>query len=114
MSRTNTDVRAMERRDDVARPHTLVKGKIVPIAYRLTPGTAPAGAINSCVKDWAQWIRLQLSGGTLDGRRIVPAAIIRETRTPQTLMPSRPEGRQAPVHGLRPRLDAPGLRGAAD
>jgi CubicO group peptidase (beta-lactamase class C family) len=92
MSRTNTDVRAMERLDDVARPHTLVKGKIVPIAYRITPGTAPAGAINSCVQDWAQWVRVQLNRGTLDGRRIVPAAIIDETRTPQTLMGTRVEG----------------------
>ena len=92
MSRTNTDVRAMERLDDVARPHTLVKGKIVPVAYRITPGSAPAGAINSCVKDWAQWVRVQLNRGTLDGRRIVPAAIIDETRTPQTLMGSRVEG----------------------
>jgi CubicO group peptidase (beta-lactamase class C family) len=92
MSRTLTDLRAMERLDDVARPHTLVKGKVVPIAYRLTPGTAPAGAINSCVKDWAQWIRLQLEHGRLDGRRIVPAEIIRETWTPQTLVAARPEG----------------------
>ncbi len=92
MSRTNTDVRAMERLDDVARPHTLVKGKIVPIAYRITPATAPAGAINSCVKDWAQWIRLQLNHGTLDGKRIVPSAIIDETRTPQTFMGTRVEG----------------------
>jgi CubicO group peptidase (beta-lactamase class C family) len=92
MSRTNTDVRAMERLDDVARPHTLVKGKVVPVAYRLTPGSAPAGAINSCVKDWARWIRLQLNHGTLEGRRLVPAEIIRETWTPQTLVNARPEG----------------------
>jgi CubicO group peptidase (beta-lactamase class C family) len=92
MSRTNTDVRTMERLDDVARPHTLVKGKVVPVAYRLTPGSAPAGAINSCVKDWAQWIRLQLDHGMLDGRRIVPAEVIRETRTPQTLVNARPDG----------------------
>jgi CubicO group peptidase (beta-lactamase class C family) len=92
MSRTNTDVRAMERLDDVARPHTLVKGKVVPVAYRLTPGSAPAGAINSCVKDWAQWIRLQLNHGTLDGRKLVPAEVIRETRTPQTFVNTRPDG----------------------
>jgi CubicO group peptidase (beta-lactamase class C family) len=102
MSRTNTDVRAMERLDDVARPHTLVKGKIVPIAYRVTPGSAPAGAINSCVKDWAQWIRLQINQGTLDGRRIVPARIIDETRTPQTLMGTR-------VAGARLQFSAYGL-----
>jgi CubicO group peptidase (beta-lactamase class C family) len=92
MSRTNTSLREAEQSDDVARPHTLVKGKIVPVAYRATQNTAPAGAINSCVKDWAQWIRLQLNQGTLDDRKIVPAEVIRETRTPQTLLPSRTEG----------------------
>jgi CubicO group peptidase (beta-lactamase class C family) len=92
MSRTNTDIGEMERLDDVARPHTMIKGKIVPIAYRATRNTAPAGAINSCVKDWAQWIRLQLNRGTLDGQKIVPAEVINETRTPQTLTSGRTEG----------------------
>src|SRR6476620_6663461 len=30
-----------------------------------------AGAINSTVEDLAPWVRLQLSGGTLDGKRVV-------------------------------------------
>src|SRR5262249_53026061 len=92
MSRTNTDVRAMERLDDVARPHTLVKGKVVPVAYRLTPGSAPAGAAKPCVKGWGPWSRLQLKHGTLDGRKLVPAEVIRETRTPQTFVNTRPDG----------------------
>lgn len=102
MSRTNADLRETERLDDVARPHTLVKGKVVPVAYRATANTAPAGAINSCVRDWARWIRLQLNNGQLDGRRIVPAEIVRETRTPQTLLPARPEGDRIPfsAYGL--------------
>jgi CubicO group peptidase (beta-lactamase class C family) len=32
---------------------------------------APAGAINSNVKDMSQWIRLMLGGGTFEGKRIV-------------------------------------------
>lgn len=86
MTRTNTAIRETERMDDVARPHTLIHGKVVAVAYRETRNTAPAGAINSCVKDWAQWIRLQINRGTLDGRTIVPASVIDETRTPQTFM----------------------------
>jgi CubicO group peptidase (beta-lactamase class C family) len=86
MSRTNTDLRATERLDDVARPHTLIKGKVVPIAYRSLKNSAPAGAINSCVEDWSQWIRLQINEGKLDGKTIIPARIVNETRTPQTFM----------------------------
>lgn len=89
MNRTNTDLGATERMDDVARPHTLVKGKVVPVAYRQTKNTAPAGAINSCVEDWSRWMRLQLNEGTLDGKRIVPARIVNETRTPQTFQATR-------------------------
>ncbi len=89
MNRTNTDLGATERMDDVARPHTLVKGKVVPVAYRQTKNTAPAGAINSCVEDWTRWMRLQLNEGTLDGKRIVPARIVNETRTPQTFQATR-------------------------
>jgi CubicO group peptidase (beta-lactamase class C family) len=102
MTRTNTDVREAERQDDVARPHTLVDGKIVPVAYRSTKNTAPAGAINSCVEDWTRWIRLQLGNGTLDGRKVVPAEIVRETRTPQTILPVRAQGDKVPfaAYGL--------------
>jgi hypothetical protein len=32
---------------------------------------APAGAINSSARDMAQWVRLMLSNGTINGRRIV-------------------------------------------
>jgi CubicO group peptidase (beta-lactamase class C family) len=34
-------------------------------------GIAPAGAINSNVKDMSRWVRLMLGGGTFDGKRIV-------------------------------------------
>jgi CubicO group peptidase (beta-lactamase class C family) len=36
-------------------------------------GIAPAGAINSNVKDMSQWIRLMLGGGTFEGKQIVSA-----------------------------------------
>jgi CubicO group peptidase (beta-lactamase class C family) len=44
---------------------------------------APAGSINSNVLDMAQWLRLQLNKGTVDGRQVVPEAAILETRKPR-------------------------------
>lgn len=44
---------------------------------------APAGAIVSTARDMSRWLRLQLGGGTLDGRRIVDEAAIAETRKPR-------------------------------
>lgn len=41
------------------------------LPQRAIPAAAPAGAINSSARDMAQWVRLMLSDGTLDGRRLV-------------------------------------------
>ena len=45
---------------------------------------APAGTIKSCVRDMAQWLRFQLAGGVIDGKRLISAAALDETHTPQT------------------------------
>ncbi len=102
MSRTKTELNACEQIGEVARPHTVVAGKIAPISYRETRNSAPAGGIYSCVEDWTRWLRLQLNGGILDGKEIVPASIIRETRTPQTIVPAGPEALDPPfsAYGL--------------
>ncbi|WP_165253101.1 serine hydrolase [Paludisphaera soli] len=86
MSRSSTSVRDLEGVEDVARPHTLIDGKVAAIGYRNLDNAGAAGGINSCVRDWARWMRLQLNEGTLDGERVVPAAVIRETRTPQQVI----------------------------
>lgn len=41
------------------------------LPQRAIPAAAPAGAINSSARDMAQWVRLMLSNGTIDGRRLV-------------------------------------------
>lgn len=41
----------------------------------------PAGAINSNVLDMAQWLRLQLGHGELEGQRLIGAATLEETWT---------------------------------
>ncbi len=44
---------------------------------------APAGAINSTVKDMAQWVRLQLGHGEINGKRLVSRERLDETWSPQ-------------------------------
>ena len=44
---------------------------------------APAGGAYSNVLDMAQWIRLQLGEGEIDGKRLISSEIIEETWTPQ-------------------------------
>ena len=53
---------------------------------------APAGGINSTAWEMAQWLRLQLNSGQINGRQLVSADIIQETRTPHTPIPIPPVG----------------------
>jgi CubicO group peptidase (beta-lactamase class C family) len=47
---------------------------------------APAGAIKSSARDMARWVRFQLANGTIDGKRIVSAAALEETKMPQMVI----------------------------
>lgn len=48
---------------------------------------APAGTIKSSARDMAQWVRFQLAGGTIDGKRLVSSEALDETKSPQTIVP---------------------------
>jgi CubicO group peptidase (beta-lactamase class C family) len=43
---------------------------------------APAGGLSSSVRDMAQFIRLQLGGGKIDGKQVVDSAALQETHVP--------------------------------
>src|SRR5690348_9736759 len=58
---------------------------------------APAGGILSSAVDMAQWLRFQLNDGVVDGKRLVASAALRETHTPQILIPSGGRGDSASV-----------------
>lgn len=51
---------------------------------------APAGTIKSSAHDMAQWLRFQLAGGVMDGKRLLSQAALDETHTPQTIIPIGP------------------------
>lgn len=87
MSRSTTTVRDLPNRGNVAIPHTRAGGKLIPIPYRNIDNIGPAGSLNSSAIEMARWLRFQLAYGFWDGVQLVDSAIIRETRTPQTLIP---------------------------
>lgn len=62
-------------------------GGIEEMPLRAMDATGPAGSINSNVLDLAKWVRLQLGDGTFEGKRIVSEAALRETHTPQMIIP---------------------------
>ncbi len=83
MRRTNTSVTELKGMDNVATPHALSDGKMVPIPYRLIDNVGGAGVINSSARDMAQWVRLQLGGGTFEGKQLIAPATLAEMHTGQ-------------------------------
>ncbi|MET0649526.1 MAG: serine hydrolase [Pyrinomonadaceae bacterium] len=53
------------------------------VPTRDLPAIAPAGAINSNARDMAQWLRLMLSGGQFEGKRLVSEKSFAELLKPQ-------------------------------
>lgn len=92
MTDSNTSVTAFKNGGNVSTPHAEVDAKNVAVPWRKIDNIAPAGSINSSVTDIAQWIRLQLGQGTIDGKKIFSAATAKEMHTPQTVI--RLEGAQ--------------------
>ena len=87
MNRSSTTFRELEAATNVATPHGLDQGKVVPIPHDNVDNVAPAGSINSSANDMAQWLLLQTGDGMRDGRQVVNPAVISETRKPHNLQP---------------------------
>ena len=87
MTSSNTSVRELEGRPDVATPHAEVDDTVRPVPYFNLDIIAPAGSINSNVRDMARWVRFQLAGGRAGGRALVSPEVFAETHTPQTVVP---------------------------
>ena len=84
MSRTTTSVTALRGMDDLATPHARYDGRMTPIAWRNFDNVGSAGAINTTVRDMAQWVRFQLARGTVGGRRLLSDSAFRQMRQPNT------------------------------
>src|SRR5436305_5438500 len=84
MSGTNTSVAALA--GDVATPHKKIDDTVRVIPWRNIDNIAPAGSINSSVADLAQWLRLQLAGGTYGGRRLLSDSAVEEMYSPQMVI----------------------------
>jgi CubicO group peptidase (beta-lactamase class C family) len=56
--------------------------------YTAEVAIAPAGAINSSVEDLSRWLIALLNNGRVDGRQVIPAAVLRETMAPSLAMPN--------------------------
>lgn len=63
---------------------------------------APAGGVSSNVPDLAQWVRLQLANGELDGETVIDGEALDQTHVPYATSrpPAPPNGGQPGLYGL--------------
>lgn len=83
MTRTSTEFSDFVDSPDHAATHVKnADGTWSPRFVRDPDAQAPAGGVSSTATDMARWLRLQLAGGTLDGKRIIPADTLARTHVP--------------------------------
>ncbi len=72
---------------NAATPHEVIDGKLVTVNYANMNSGAPAGGINSSAAEMAQWCRLYLNDGLVDGQQIIAKDILDEMKRPQMPLP---------------------------
>ncbi len=83
MTSTSSRFSDYEDRANKAALHIFINGEPVNRFVREADAEAPAGGVSSSARDLAEWVRLQLSGGTWNGKQIVDANVLAETHKPQ-------------------------------
>ncbi len=67
-------------------PYTMQEGKIVKIPFCYIDNLAPAGSIGSSVNDMSHWVMMLLDNGKYNGKQVVPASAIAQTRIPHSII----------------------------
>ena len=67
-------------------PYTKSDGKLVKIPFCHIDNLAPAGSIGSSISDMSHWVEMQLANGIYNGKQVVPASAIGQTRIPHSIL----------------------------
>jgi CubicO group peptidase (beta-lactamase class C family) len=104
---TSTSYRYSDYRDatNKAAIHVILDGKPIPRYLRDPDAEAPAGSASSCVRDLAQWLRLQLANGSWNGQEIVAADALEVTHSPQIQRGTDPRTGKPFYYGLGWNVD---------
>lgn len=81
LKRTFTNYQSMLNDNNACKPHTLLKnGKLTAIPLANIDNMGASASISSCVADMAQWVLMQLNNGVHNGKVVIPAEVIAESR----------------------------------
>ena len=86
-STTVTSAESAKVRDRASPHKKTAAGKVVPLPWYDFKEPNPAGSVSSTARDLARWLRFQLAEGVWEGKRLVSADRLLETRTPQIVIP---------------------------
>lgn len=87
MTSSHFSVRELAQNADASRGYGEVSEKdSKPLDYHSLDAIGPAGSINSNVTEMAQWLKLWVAGGKLNGKEILPAGYVREAMSAQMTM----------------------------
>ncbi|MFC1590188.1 serine hydrolase [Candidatus Omnitrophota bacterium] len=91
MDESSTGRDSLVSSKNAATGHNIQEGKVAPVPKTLNwPYIyGPAGGINSNVLDMAEWVRLQINDGIVDGKRLVGEENMNFIHTPKTITPPR-------------------------
>src|SRR5215471_6579905 len=95
MSSTSSRFSDYMNNPNKAALHVLENGIYKNRFVRVADAQAPTGGVSSNVRDLAQWMRVQLGNGSVDGQQVATSAALAETHKPQ-ICRSVPEGGDDP------------------
>jgi CubicO group peptidase (beta-lactamase class C family) len=83
MTHSGVSGKDREHSNNVAEAHfARPTGELYVVPWNNHDPMGPAGSITSTAADMAQWVRMQLNDGRLDGKQIISANSIQEMHTP--------------------------------
>ena len=80
MKNTYMNTAGLARRNNVAQPYNNMYGPLTKIPFDEVDNLGPATSMVSNVRDLSRWLMLQLDSGRLDGKQILPWAVLQKTR----------------------------------
>lgn len=86
MQRSNFSVSLTKKDSNAALPYEEKEGKSVLVDYHDLDQIGPAGSINSTAEDMANWVKLHLSDGSVNGRQVTSPEMLRTLQTPRVVI----------------------------
>ncbi|TSA85530.1 serine hydrolase [Deinococcus detaillensis] len=85
--------------------HVWEQGRWAPTFKRQPDAQSPAGGVSSTARDLAQWMRLELGNGMVDGRRLIAADALAQTHQPMIARGPNPVTGDTSFYGLGWNVD---------